>query len=169
MYRSILATALVAAAANMPASAQQFDNNKAVAAYSFSSISPVLQAIGATSQNAQAEDGTGYMRVTAPNGFGFNIALAACEGPAQQNCKGMAMAAIWNDDNKFTAQQIAANIQQFNLRYRFTSAGLRPDGKPYIQRYAIADFGTNQGNIRAEIEAFIAIGSIFHSEALGNG
>ena len=172
MVKKYLLTATLVTLVHTPVLAQQaaptFDNMKPVASYSFQTIAPVLQAIGTQAQTAQSEDGATYLKVTSPNGFGFNIALAACTDKAQQQCRGMALAAIWDAENKFTSAQVAQNTQAFNLKYRFTSSGVRADGRPYIQRYAIADFGTNQGNIRAEIEAFIAIGSIFHSEALGN-
>lgn len=145
----------------------QFDPYMAVPFFNAQMIAPSLRAAGAKAIAGQSPTGETYLQVEATNGLKFNILFAACEEENEKNCKGMSMSALWDKPASTDTPQVQESIRKFNEKYNFIKAGILSDGRPFVQRYTIADYGTVQGNIRSEIETFTMIASLFNSEALG--
>jgi hypothetical protein len=141
-----------------------FSYTKPVRYFSPAAVEPVLSAMGHKAERAQTKSGKTYLRVAAKNGLKFNLHFTACGDGAEDKCKGISLSAVWTKPDRFSITDMASRTRKFNNKYNFINASMFDNGKPYILRYAIADYGTNQGNIRSEIANFIAIGSKFTKE-----
>ena len=162
---SFAAAMIASPALAQSSSGSAFNYTKAVPFFNQASVEPVLRAMGHTVQKAQTTSGKNYLQVKAKNGLKFNMHFTACKAAADK-CKGLSMSALWSKPDRLSQSELADRTRKFNNKYNFIKASMFDSGKPYILRYTIADYGTNQGNIRAEIANFIAIGSKFTKEAL---
>ena len=164
-----VAASIAFAATLSPAMAQNstsaaFDYTKSVRYFEPASVESVVRAMGHKAEKAQTKAGQTYLRVTAKGGLKFNMRFRACTAGTVNKCKGLSMSAVWSKPERFSVADMASRTRKFNNKYDFIKAGMFDNGRPYILRYTIADYGTNQGNIRAEIANFVAIGSKFTKE-----
>ena len=139
------------------------DATKAVPHYTPTAVGQVLRAMGHTVQSAQAKSGNTYLQVTAKNGFKFRVYFRVCKD-GMDKCKGLIATAVWMKPEHFSVAQIVERTRKFNSSYGFINSGLDDDGRVYMRRFALAEYGTNQGNISGEIKTFISLGSKFTAE-----
>ena len=164
------AVASMAFAATLsPAMAQNstgaaFDYTKSVRYFEPAAVESVLRAMGHKAEKAKTNSGQAYLQVTAKGGLKFNMHFRACATGTENKCKGLSMSAVWSKPERFSVADLASRTRKFNNKYDFIKASMFDNGRPFILRYTIADYGTNQGNIRAEIANFVAIGSKFTKE-----
>lgn len=159
-------TSLITTAAEAQVVQGEFDPYAVIPHFNAEIITPILRQAGARATVMQSPAGETYLQVEADNGFRFNILFGACAEGGQQNCKGLSMSALWDKKVKNSNDQITRNIRKFNEKYNFMKAGVLENGSPFLQRYAIADYGALQGNVLSEIRTFITIASLFDGEAL---
>ena len=164
-----VAASLAFAATLSPAMAQNptgaaFNYTKSVRYFEPASVESVLRAMGHKAKVARTNAGKTYLQVSAKGGLKFNMHFTACAAGTTDKCKGLSMSAVWSKPDRFSVADLASRTRKFNNKYNFIKASMYDNGRPFILRYTIADYGTNQGNIRAEIANFVAIGSKFTKE-----
>ena len=164
---SFAAVMLASPALAQSSAGSAFSYTKAVPFFNPASVEPILRAMGHKATKARTKSGKSYLQVTAKNGLKFNVHFAACADTTVKKCKGLSMSAFWGKLQRFSISETADRARKFNNKYNFIKASVFDNGKPYILRYTIADYGTNQGNIRAELANFVALGSKFTKEVIG--
>ena len=165
-FGAVLFLPLVASASPSLAQSQArapFDTTKAVPYYTPTAVGQALRAMGHTVQSAQAKSGNTYLQVVAKNGFKFHVYFSVCK-EGKDKCKGLIASAFWTQPDDFSVVQMIERTRKFNNSYGFVNSGLGKDGRLYMRRFSLAEYGTNQGNIRGEIRTFISLGSKFTAE-----
>ena len=165
-FGAVLVLPLVASASPSLAQSQartSLEYFKGVPHYNSAVVGQVLRAMGHTVQSAQAKSGNTYLQVVAKNGFKFRVYFRVCKD-GKDKCKGLIATAVWMKPEHFSVVQMVERTRKFNSSYGFINSGLDDDGKVYMRRFALAEYGTNQGNISGEIRAFISLGSKFTAE-----
>lgn len=142
------------------------ENRQVLPTFSFATVEPVLQAIGARSQRAALDPAKPSLLVTFANGRKAVIQLSACE----QNgavCKALTMQSTWTKITNAPADKTVKAIDGFNQRYSFVKASVLPDGRPLLQRYLTADYGFVRGNLAVNLLVFANQADRFAAEVLG--
>jgi hypothetical protein len=158
---------LASAAAAQPPAAGPFnaaapENRQVLSAFSYATVEPVLVQIGARFERA-GNDARPALSVTFANGRRAAILFGSCTGTA---CRAISIQAVWNAPAGIGAQQLAAAIAAFNLRYAFSRAVVAADGRPSLQRYLTADYGFIRGNLAVNLIVFAGQIDRFVSEVL---
>ncbi len=136
------------------------ENAQVLPNFSFATVEPVLNAIGARYQRG-GQPGRPSLVVTLPNNRRAVLTFGSCN--AAGACKALAIQAVWA---KPAGGDPAPAIQRFNQRYTFAKAFLLADGRPTLQRYLTADYGFVRGNLAVNLLVFANQSERFAAEAL---
>jgi hypothetical protein len=140
------------------------ENRGVFPTFNYVNVETVLTQIGATSERRGAADRPA-LAVTFSNGRRAAIIFGSCER-AGAACRAISIQAVWNAPANVPAERLAANIQNFNLRYAFSRAFLTRDGRPALQRYLTADYGFIRGNLAVNLLVFANQADRFAAEVL---
>lgn len=121
-------------------------------------IGPVLNEMGITWVQQQADNGKTYIVANVQNVLTFLMAPTVCRNGGVSDCIGLQMVAIFEGDAN------PQTVQAFNYRYNFATAGLNESGDAFLSRYEIADYGMPRGNLSTSIEVFANQILMFASE-----
>lgn len=157
------AVCIVAAGASGAVNAQngKLNNMKSVNSFSEAAIAPVLKHRNFTvTDRHKGTKGQEIIIVKFSDGTIAQIAFTACNAK-NNRCLGMDIVANWRPKAQYTAAQNAKFVSDFNNKFSFISAGIMGNGNMYLQRYAIADYGTNYGNINSELLNFASVARKF--------
>jgi hypothetical protein len=138
------------------------DNSQVLPDFSYASVEPVLNAIGARHQRGAA-GGRPSLAVTFPNNRRAVLSFGSCN--AAGACKAMAIQSIWPKPAG-TPDRTAQAVAGFNQRYSFAKAFVLADGRPALQRYLTADYGFIRGNLAVNLLVFANQAERFWAEAL---
>ena len=73
------------------------------------------------------------------------------------------MMAVWDAVDPAGQAQMETMANTFQMERPIVSTGFLPDGKPYLLRFVIADYGIQQGNVLSEFSNFIQNATDFHN------
>ena len=128
------------------------ENKQLLPAFSLTTISPVLNAIGARHQRVGSDAARPALLATFGNGRKALLSLSSCDRTGL--CKALSIQSFWTKSAKAPAERTADAIQRFNQRYAFAKAFVTPDGRPSLQRYLTADYGFLRGDLAVNLLVF---------------
>jgi hypothetical protein len=140
------------------------ENRQVLPTFNYATVESVLTAIGATSQRRGTAERPA-LAVTFSNNRRAAILFGSCERGGAA-CRALSIQAVWTRPANVTAEKLATNIQQFNLRYAFSRAFMNRDGRPALQRYLTADYGFVRGNLAVNLLVFANQSERFAAEVL---
>ncbi|HET9426831.1 MAG TPA: YbjN domain-containing protein [Allosphingosinicella sp.] len=140
------------------------ENRQVLPTFNYATVESVLTAIGASSQRRGSAERPA-LAVTFSNGRRAAIIFGSCERGGAA-CRAISIQSSWNRPANIPAERLAANIQQFSLRYAFSRAFLTQDGRPSLQRYLTADYGFVRGNLAVNLLVFASQADRFAAEVL---
>ena len=140
------------------------ENRQILPTFNYATVESVLTAIGATSQRRGTAERPA-LAVTFSNNRRAAILFGSCERGGAA-CRALSIQAVWTRPANVTAEKLATNIQQFNLRYAFSRAFMNRDGRPALQRYLTADYGFVRGNLAVNLLVFANQSERFAAEVL---
>ncbi len=114
----------------------------------------VLGAMGYRTELRTLEDGTTAVRAQSPEGIILFLEPRACNSGT---CVGLQYRAFFRRDEPYTLQ----DVNLYNQRYAFMKSILLEDGRAYLGRYIIADYGIPLGNIAVNTSVFTALAAQF--------
>lgn len=173
MRAVLTAIALVTAAAPVAASAQvapaRFnprapENAQVLPAFSYATIEPVLQQIGARYERRGAAERPA-LAVVFPNNRRAAIVFGSCERQGAA-CRAISIQSVWPAPAGMPSDRLARAIERFNQRYAFSRAIVTEDGRPALQRYLTADYGFVRGNLAVNLLVFANQAERFAREVL---
>ncbi|KLI62819.1 hypothetical protein AAV99_12075 [Aurantiacibacter marinus] len=127
------------------------------------SVDAALAVVTVNAVAQMDEAGNQFMTATVGNGLTFEIHFASCEQELSQACKAMYLIARWDAVSPDAQEQMEALANNFQMERPIVSTGFLPDGKPYLLRFVIADYGIQQGNVLSEFSNFIQNATDFHN------
>lgn len=178
MYRKHLTGLAVAAmmvlGAGVPVFAQAapsetFDPTEVLPSLDAASVAPALAVVTSQSRIQMDDTGDPFISAVASNGLQFEVRFSSCEEPMAQACKAMFLLAIWDDISGTQQAELRALVNDFQMENPIISTGFLPDGKPYVLRFVIADYGIQQGNVLSEFSNFIQNATEFHNRITSAG
>ncbi len=140
------------------------ENGQIIPAFSYATVEPVLNAIGAKYQRAGTDPARPAIAVTFANGRKSTLMFSACDGAGL--CKALSIQSFWTPIAKSTPAETAAAIEAFNQRFAFAKAFVAADGRPALQRYLIADYGFIRGNLAVDLLVFARQAEEFATDVL---
>jgi len=170
MYRKIVSGLIAIAAQGLAGAAMaqmqpmdSIDPNAMLPALDAEAVAPALAVVTANSL-AQVDDaGNEFITAYVSNGLTFEIHFTSCAEPLSQDCKAMYMLATWDAADPSEQASMDEMTSAFQVERPIVSAGVLPDGKPYVLRFVIADYGIQQGNVLSEFSNFIQNATDFHN------
>jgi hypothetical protein len=164
MVNKIVVFALMSLAAStnaQPVDIDTIDQSEIIPYLNSETIIPALKVV--TGNHIVQVDSQGKNRVTAvaTNGLQFEIDFHGCDDNIPPRCKAMSLLSIWEKPK--SSKEIKKLLPGFLIDNSIANAGILMDGRPYLTRYVIADFGTPQGNILSEIANFVRVATQFNS------
>jgi hypothetical protein len=139
------------------------ENTQLLPAFSYESVEPVLNAIGARHQRT-GQPARPSLSVTFPNNRRAVLTFGSCN--AAGACKALALQSIWPKVPGVAPERTAQAVAGFNQRYSFAKAFQLADGRPALQRYLTADYGFVRGNLAVNLLVFANQAERFSAEAL---
>lgn len=140
------------------------ENRQVLPTFNYTTVEGVLTAIGASSERRGSAERPA-LAVTFSNGRRAAIIFGSCER-AGTACRAISIQSSWNRPANIPVERLAANVQQFSLRYAFSRAFLTQDGRPSLQRYLTADYGFIRGNLAVNLLVFASQADRFAAEVL---
>ena len=152
--------ALAPSANAQPVDIDTIDQSEIIPYLNSETIIPALKVV--TGNHLVQVDSQGKNRVTAvaTNGLQFEIEFHGCDDNVAPRCKAMNLLSIWEKPR--SSKGIKKLLPGFLIDNSIANAGILEDGRPYLTRYVIADFGTPQGNLLSEIANFIRVTTEFN-------
>jgi hypothetical protein len=141
------------------------ENGQVVPAFSYLTVEPVLNAIGARHRRAGADPGKPVLLVELPNGRKATLLFSSCE-PSGRVCKALSIQSFWTKIANAPPADTARAIEAFNQKYAFAKAFLAADGRPALQRYLTADYGFVRGNLAVNLLNFASQAERFAIDVL---
>ncbi len=170
MYRKIV-TALMALAAQGIAGAalaqmqpiESVDPDVMLPSLDAEAVAPALAVVTVNSLAQMDDAGNQFITAYVSNGLSFEVRFTSCAEPLSQDCKAMYMIATWDAVDPTLQASLDQMAGEFQIERPIVSSGTLPDGKPYVLRFVIADYGIQQGNILSEFSNFIQNATDFHN------
>lgn len=164
LVNNIVIFALISLAASadaQPVDVSTIDQSEIVPYLNSETVIPALKVV--TGNHLVQVDSQGKNRVTAvaTNGLQFEIDFHGCDDNIPARCKAMSLLSIWEKPK--SSKQIKKWLPGFLIDNSIANAGILEDGRPYLTRYVIADFGTQQGNLLSEFANFVRVTTQFNS------
>lgn len=104
-----------------------------------------------------------------PSGLKTIFTFIGCENEeALTNCDGMEMRALWPYPRNGSTQDVTKRLSDFNSSFRAAKVGAINQDQVYLARYVIADYGTTEGNLAAEVAVFLRLGDMFIERVVQN-
>ncbi len=128
------------------------ENNQLLPSFSYATIEPVLNAIGARHQRSTSE-GRPALLVTLPNNRRATLSFGSCDSRGGA-CKALGIVSYWTPIAASAPERTAEAIAEFNRRFSFAKAFVAADGRPALQRYLTADYGFVRGNLAVNLLVF---------------
>jgi hypothetical protein len=161
--RTFLATAALAAAVSMTASAEDFsadtslaDDDRVVRSVSLEDLKAIAVSEGHTITEVGGE-GDVSVRATTPDGLIFHLIGTACNSEYSDHCLGMMVQVRYDDDDEVTD----AAINNANLSYAAVSTWWDKDGDTVgVTRYLILDGGQRMENLKINLQNALALGPL---------
>jgi hypothetical protein len=139
------------------------ENNQLLPAFSYGTVEPVLDAIGARHQRS-GQGARPSLVVTFSNNRRAVLTFGSCD--AAGACKALGIQSTWTKIANSPPEQVGRAIESFNQRYSFAKAFLLADGRPTLQRYLTADYGFVRGNFAVNLLVFANQSERFATETL---
>lgn len=139
------------------------ENGQVLPAFSFGTVEPVLNAIGAQYQRT-GEPARPRLTVTFPNNRRAILSFGSCN--AAGACKALAIQSVWPRPADVSPERTGQAAAAFNQRYSFAKAFVLGDGRPALQRYLTADYGFIRGNLAVNLLVFANQAERFTVEAV---
>jgi hypothetical protein len=140
------------------------ENSQLLPAFSFTTVEPVLAAIGARSQRS-GTPGRPVLLVSFPNNRRASLIMSSCD-PAGTACKALSIQSFWTRVANSPPERTAQAIALFNQRYSFGKAFVAADGRPALQRYMTADYGFIRGDLAVNLLVFANQADRFANQVL---
>ena len=161
--RTFLATAVLAAAVSMTASAEDFsadtslaNDDRVVRSVSIEDLKAIAVAEGHTITEVGGE-GEVSVRAKTSDGLIFHLIGTACATQYSDDCLGMMVQVRYDDDDDVTE----AAINNANLQYAAVSTWWDKDGDTVgITRYVILDGGQRMENVKINLQNALALGPL---------
>lgn len=169
-WRTGVAACLLAAAAHVPALAQQqgnADDMTEVNAFTPTTVRQILSSFGSGIVIADRQTPEGRPFVEASFGqLKVNMFFTACPPGQPDQCQGLYMLAFWPKPAERNLGNLTQAAGDFNRLYEFSKAGVSVAGEPFVARYLISDFGVKRGTLRREVTNFVVLAQRFNAEVV---
>jgi hypothetical protein len=139
------------------------ENRLILPSFSYATVEPVLNSIGARFERVTQAAARPVLRVILPNNRRATLLFGSCN--AAGACKALVIQSTWAKPTG-AADRTSQAVAAFNQRYSFTKATLLADGRPALQRYLTADYGFIRGDLAVNLLVFANQADRFTSEAL---
>lgn len=139
------------------------DPTEMLSALDAQSVEPALSIVTVNSVPQMDDAGNQFITAAVGNGLTFDVHFASCAEALSQDCKAMYMMALWDAVDPAVQLEMEALANSFQMERPIVSTGFLPDGKPYLLRFVIADYGIQQGNVLSEFSNFIQNATDFHN------
>ncbi len=162
--RTFLATAALAAAVTLTASAEEdfsadtslADDARVVRSVDLEDLKAIAVAEGHTITEVGGE-GDVSVRATNPDGLIFHLIGTACGSEYSDDCLGMMVQVRYDDDDLVTAEK----INDANLSYAAVSTWWDEEGETVgVTRYLILDGGQSMENLKINLQNALALGPL---------
>ena len=161
--RTFLATAALAAAVSMTASAEDFsadtslaNDDRLVRSVNLEDLKAIAVSEGHTITEVGGE-GDVSLRATTEDGLIFHLIGTACGSEYSDDCLGMMVQVRYDDDDQVTEEA----INNANLSYAAVSTWWDKEGDTVgVTRYLILDGGQRMENLRINLENALALGPL---------
>ena len=174
---SIAAAGLSFVFAGQEAAAQQrpietIDQTEMVRHLNTASIDGALGVVTGNHVVTVDDAGQQVISATATNGLQFEVRMTACAGSSPQDsetgadtreCKALYVISVWEQIPSDRTADFSGVAGGYLIDHPTMNAGTLPDGRPYVVRYVIADYGTMQGNLVSEFANFIRGATAFQN------
>ena len=139
------------------------ENRQVLPNFSYATVEPVLNAVGARYERVAQAGARPVLRVILPNNRRATLLFGSCN--AAGACKALIIQSTWAKPTG-APERTGPAVAAFNQRYSFTKATLLPDGRPALQRYLTADYGFIRGDLAINLLVFANQANRFSAEAL---
>lgn len=139
------------------------ENSQLLPAFSYATVEPVLNAIGARHQRG-GQGARPSLVVTFSNNRRAVLTFGSCDTTGA--CTSLGIQSTWTKIANSPPERVTKAIESFNQRYSFAKAFLLADGRPSLQRYLTADYGFVRGNLAVNLLVFANQSERFATEAL---
>ena len=139
------------------------ENRQVLPNFSYATVEPVLNAVGARYERVTQAGARPVLRVILPNNRRATLLFGSCN--AAGACKALIIQSTWATPTG-APDRTGPAVAAFNQRYSFTKATLLSDGRPALQRYLTADYGFIRGDLAVNLLVFANQTNRFTTEAL---
>jgi hypothetical protein len=161
--RTFLATAALAAAVSMTASAEDFDadtslanDDRLVRSVNLEDLKALAVSEGHTITEIGGE-GDVSVRATSADGLIFHLIGTACNSEYSEDCLGLMVQVRYDDDDDVTE----GAINNANLSYAAVSTWWDKEGDTVgVTRYLILDGGQRMENLKINLQNALALGPL---------